>query len=241
MPPLVLSMGDPAGIGPEITVKAWEALKNDPQHAFFCIAPSSLLDKAAKSLKAARPILIDTPADAADAFAKGLPVLNMGDAPDINWGKPHSDLAPFITGSIERAVELCLAGDTAGLVTNPISKDVLYKAGFTFPGHTEYLGKLTEKHAAPEPRGPVMMLTGGELRVALASVHLSLKDATNTLESGAIINTARVMHNALIRDFGVPSPRIALTGLNPHAGENGALGREEIAVSYTHLTLPTKA
>ncbi|MGB0906979.1 MAG: 4-hydroxythreonine-4-phosphate dehydrogenase PdxA, partial [Maricaulaceae bacterium] len=229
MPPLILSMGDPAGIGPEITIKAWQALRGDDQ-PFFCIAPVAILQHAASDIGAPEPITINSPTDTAQAFGKGLPILDMGDAPDVKLGTPNSGLAPFITGSIKRAVELCLAGQAAGLVTNPISKDVLYKAGFTFPGHTEYLGVLTTQHPATEPRGPVMMLTGGGLRVALATVHLPLKEAAAQLETNAIIRTARVMHHALIQDFGIAAPRIAITGLNPHAGENGALGREEIEI-----------
>lgn len=228
--PLALSLGDPAGIGPEITIKAWQTLKNDDRHAFFCIAPAAFLKTAASILSAADPILIDKPADAAQAFTNGLPILNMGTAPDVNFGTPNPNLAPFITGSIERAVELCLAGQASGLVTNPISKDVLYKAGFTFPGHTEYLGELTRDHDITGPRGPVMMLMGGGLRVALATVHVPLKEAAVQLDTNSIIRTARVMHSALIQNFGIAAPRIALTGLNPHAGENGALGREEIEI-----------
>lgn len=228
--PLVLSMGDPAGIGPEITVKAWQELQGQAAHAFFCIAPASVMVAAAKALGAPEPIVIDTPADAAQTFEQGLPIIQMHNAPDVNFGTPDAGLAPFITGSIERAVNFCLSGDAAALITNPISKDVLYKAGFTFPGHTEYLGELTAKHAITGPRGPVMMLTGGGLRVALATVHLPLKDAAARLDKAAIIRTAEVMHHALIRDFGISAPRISITGLNPHAGENGALGQEEIEI-----------
>ena len=145
-------------------------------------------------------------------------------------GQPDSGLTPYITGSIARAVSACLSGDAAAVITNPISKDVLYQAGFTHPGHTEYLGELTKDAANNGPRGPVMMLSGGGLRVALATVHLPLKDAATQLSSDKIINTALVMDHALRHDFNIKAPRIALTGLNPHAGENGALGREEIDI-----------
>ena len=132
-----------------------------------------------------------------------------------------------ITESIERAVGRCLKGEADGMVTNPIAKDILYQAGFKFPGHTEYLGELTHGTDAPYPRGPVMMLAGGGLRVGLATVHLPLKDAAKQLSAEAILNNARVINGALKCDFGITDPRISLTGLNPHAGEGGTLGMEE--------------
>ena len=176
------------------------------------------------------PIAVNDSREITQTFTKGLPVIDIGPSPSAVAGQPDSDLAEFITGSIAKAVSACLSGDAAAIITNPISKDVLYKAGFTHPGHTEYLGALTKNAHHSGPRGPVMMLSGGGLRVALATVHLSLQDAAAQLSNAKIINTAQVMNHALRHDFGIKSPRIALTGLNPHAGENGALGREEIEI-----------
>lgn len=176
------------------------------------------------------PVAVSDYSDIPKTFADTLPVINLGDSPLVIAGKPDSALAPIITGSIAAAVTACLSGEAAGLITNPIAKEVLYKAGFSHPGHTEYLGELTKGAPHSGPRGPVMMLSGGGLRVALATVHLPLKDAASTLSMETIISTATVMHHALIRDFGVKNPRIALTGLNPHAGEGGALGREELEI-----------
>jgi len=205
-------MGDPAGIGPEIIVKAWNALKAHSEYAFAVIAPSHVIEAAGAPVQSiAIPVL---PLDGGIATA----------------GKPSSDNAMTITESIERAVKRCLKGEADGMVTNPIAKDILYKAGFKFPGHTEYLGELTQDATTPYTRGPVMMLAGGGLRVGLATVHLALKDAAEQLSVDAIINNARVIDGALKCDFGIPEPRISLTGLNPHAGEGGALGMEELNI-----------
>ena len=214
-------MGDPAGIGPEITVKAWNALKAQPGFTFAVIAPPRVIEAAGGEVQT-----ISTLAEASDVFAKAIPVLPL-DGRIAIAGEPSPDHAMTITESIERAVGRCLKGEADGMVTNPIAKDILYQAGFKFPGHTEYLGELTHGTDAPYPRGPVMMLAGGGLRVGLATVHLPLKDAAEQLSAEAILNNARVINGALKCDFGITDPRISLTGLNPHAGEGGALGMEE--------------
>ena len=214
-------MGDPAGIGPEITVKAWNALKAQPGFTFAVIAPPRVIEAAGGKVQ-----IISTLAEASDVFAKAIPVLPL-DGRIAIAGEPSPDHAMTITESIERAVGRCLKGEADGMVTNPIAKDILYQAGFKFPGHTEYLGELTHGTDAPYPRGPVMMLAGGGLRVGLATVHLPLKDAAKQLSAEAILNNARVINGALKCDFGITDPRISLTGLNPHAGEGGALGMEE--------------
>ena len=214
-------MGDPAGIGPEITVKAWTALNTQPDFAFAVIAPPRVIEAAGGTVQT-----ISNVAEASDVFADAIPVLPL-DGRIAAAGKPSPDHAMTITESIERAVGRCLKGEADGMVTNPIAKDILYQAGFKFPGHTEYLGELTHGTEAPYARGPVMMLSGGGLRVGLATVHLALKDAAAQLSADAILNNARVIDGALKCDFGIPTPRISLTGLNPHAGEGGALGMEE--------------
>lgn len=214
-------MGDPAGIGPEITLKAWAALKEQPDYAFAVIAPPRVIEHAGGDVA-----VITDLSEASDVFAKAIPVLPIEGHVAIA-GKPSSDHAISITESIERAVGRCLAGEADAVITNPISKDILYQAGFKFPGQTEYLGELTQGAEPPYVRGPVMMLAGGGLRVGLATVHLPLKDAAAQLSAEAILNNARVMDGALKCDFGIENPRISLTGLNPHAGEGGALGMEE--------------
>ncbi len=214
-------MGDPAGIGPEITVKAWEALKTQPEYAFAVIAPPRVLEQVSGITQT-----ISGAAEAPGVFSDAIPVLPL-EGRVAKAGHPSSDNAMTITESIERAVGHCLNGQADGMVTNPIAKDILYQAGFKFPGHTEYLGELTQGSNSPYAKGPVMMLAGGGLRVGLATVHLPLKEAAEQLSSDAILNNARVIDGALKCDFGIDNPRISLTGLNPHAGEGGALGMEE--------------
>lgn len=223
-------MGDPAGIGPEITLKAWTALKDDPNYTFAVIAPLSVIEDTASRLGLGGPLAITNLEQSAKVFGIALPVIDQGRTGNVTPGAPSAAQAGFVTDSISRGVSLCLSGEAAALVTNPISKEVLYRAGFSHPGHTEYLGALTKDAPYDGPRGPVMMLSAAGLRVALATVHLSLSDAAAQLSADKIISNAKVMNSALIHDFGIAKPRIALTGLNPHAGEAGALGREEIEI-----------
>ena len=222
MRPFALSMGDPAGIGPEITVKAWEALHVAPEHAFAVIAPPVIFENVEHRI-------IEDISEAKTIFSEALPVLAIDGALGVA-GHPSSDNAPSVIASIEQAVALCLSKQADGVVTNPIAKHVLYEAGFRFPGHTEFLGHLGQGQDAPYAPGPVMMLAAQDLRVGLATVHVSLKSAATQLSTDTILRTARVMLGALDIDFGVKNPRLALTGLNPHAGEDGALGREEIEI-----------
>jgi 4-hydroxythreonine-4-phosphate dehydrogenase len=218
--PLALTMGDPAGIGPEITAKAWRALHIEPEFAFFVIGDPKLYPDA---------MIIEQASQASDYFSQALPVLPI-DCPEVSIGKPNENAGAAITGSIKRAVELCINRHAAAIITNPISKDVLYRSGFKFPGHTEYLAELTKTNPAPYANGPVMMLSAAGLRVALTSIHIPLADVPKSISQQTIIDAATVLHGALKHDFGIQEPRIAMAGLNPHAGENGALGREEIEI-----------
>lgn len=222
MRPFAISMGDPAGIGPEITVKAWRALRTSANHTFAVIAPPAIFADVPHRV-------ISDIADASAVFGDAIPILAI-DGTVGTAGKPTSNNAPSVIASIERAVSLCLSGQADGVVTNPIAKHVLYEAGFKFPGHTEFLGDLAKGHDTPYTPGPVMMLAAQDLRVGLATVHVPLKSAAAQLSTETILRTARVMLGALETDFGVQNPRLALTGLNPHAGEDGALGREEIEI-----------
>jgi 4-hydroxythreonine-4-phosphate dehydrogenase len=215
-------MGDPTGIGPEITIKAWTALREHPEFTFAVIAPPTLFSDTPHRV-------LDHIDQAIEVFADALPVLPFDGFP-AQSGQPDAKHAPAIIGSIETAVELCLAGDCAAVVTNPIAKHVLYDAGFRFPGHTEFLGHLSQGHTPPYAAGPVMMLAAQNLRVGLVTVHMPLKTAATEVSTDAILRTARVMLGALRTDFGISAPRLALAGLNPHAGEDGALGREEIEI-----------
>jgi 4-hydroxythreonine-4-phosphate dehydrogenase len=217
-------MGEPAGIGGEIALKAWRTHHAD-------LPPFVLLDDPARlQALAARlgwdvPIAaVAAPTEALARFASALPVLPVALPRMVQPGKPDPANASAVLEAIRRAVELTRAGETAAVVTNPIHKKVLYDAGFRHPGHTEYLAELT---GAPLP---VMMLATEILRVVPVTIHLSLRDALAALTTEAIVAAARITAAALCRDFGIARPRLAVAGLNPHAGEEGALGREDIEI-----------
>ena len=219
--PLVISMGDPAGVGPAITAAAWKALKDDLSHAFYVIGAPELYAGYC-------PIqVISAPDETAAVFNTALPVLPVGALPPITPGQPDPNAATAIIAAIETGVAHVRAGMAAGLVTNPINKALLYRAGFKHPGHTEFIAELCRPQG-DEALRPVMMLTGGGLRVALATIHQALATVPESLTQEGLIELGTIVHEALKSDFAIASPRIAFTGLNPHAGEGGALGREEI-------------
>lgn len=213
-------MGDPAGIGPEITAKAWHVLRESNDTVFFAIADPKFYADAQ---------IIDTPEQANEVFKHALPVLPIS-CPDVSTGKPNESAAPSILESITMGTRLALGNQCSALVTNPIAKDVLYRSGFRFPGHTEFLANLTKSETPPYPRGPVMMLSAKDLRIALATIHIPLKDVPNAISIDKIKQITRVLHGALQTDFGIANPKIAMAGLNPHAGENGSIGSEEMDI-----------
>ncbi|MEO0983836.1 MAG: 4-hydroxythreonine-4-phosphate dehydrogenase PdxA [Pseudomonadota bacterium] len=222
--PLAVTMGDPAGCGPAITRAAWAALRREGGRPFFLVGAASAFQGADDI----RPI--ETPGDAAAVFPEALPLLPIAaDMPAPNPGHPDPATAQAIIQSIETAVALTLEGAAAAVVTNPISKALLYDAGFRHPGHTEFLAALSARPDRPEPK-PVMMLVGGGLRVALATIHAPLIDAAKSLSQDGLTAIGRITAQAVDRDFGLAAPRLAFTGLNPHAGEGGALGCEEIEI-----------
>jgi 4-hydroxythreonine-4-phosphate dehydrogenase len=226
--PLAVTLGDPAGIGPEIIVKAWEALRESGR-PFVVVGDHDAL-AAASSRGGARLRRIGSPEAAADVFADALPVLDLPLLSPVVAGKPSPAYAPAIIRWIETGVGLALSGAVGGLVTAPIAKKPLYDAGFSFPGHTEFLAELTAGAAYDGPRGPVMMLATQGLKTVLATIHLPLATAISSLSIARIVEVGRVTAYALAQDFGIARPRLALAGLNPHAGEDGALGREEIEI-----------
>jgi 4-hydroxythreonine-4-phosphate dehydrogenase len=222
--PLALTLGDPAGVGPEITAKAWRALK-DEGPAFVVIGDRDLL--AAQGVPTAEAVGV---ADAALAFAEALPVLHQPLAAPVAPGVPSPAHAAAIVGWIETAVALALKGEVSGVVTAPIAKAPLYAAGFKFPGHTEFLADLTAKAPMAGERGPVMMLASGDLRTVLVTIHEPYAKAPHLLTIDRVVHVAKVAAEALARDFGIARPRLAVAGLNPHAGESGQIGREEVDV-----------
>jgi 4-hydroxythreonine-4-phosphate dehydrogenase len=222
--PLALTLGDPAGVGPEITAKAWLALK-DQGPVFVAIGDGDLL--AAQGVPISR---VDSLAEGARSFRDSLPVLDLPLASPVEPGRPSSLHAPAIVRWIETATALALSGEASGVVTAPIAKAPLYEAGFKFPGHTEFLADLTAHAPMSGERGPVMMLASGDLRTVLVTIHEPYARAPSLLTVERIVHVARVTAEALVRDFGVDRPRLAVAGLNPHAGESGRIGREEVDI-----------
>ncbi len=219
-PLLALTCGDPAGCGPQITGNAWQALREQSTACFFVIG--------APELYRGVPVeVIASPDDAPAVFARALPVLTI-DMPTVQPGIANDAAAPATIEAIRMATQFALDGRIGGIVTNPINKAQFYAAGFSYPGHTEYLAALCAEDGVPPQ--PVMMLVGGGLKVALATIHMPLKDVPGALSIEHLKRIARITHTALKRDFGFASPRLAFSGLNPHAGENGTLGREEIDI-----------
>jgi len=226
--PLALSLGDPAGVGPEIAAKAWRTMRaTGPGPAFVVVGDASALRAAADEVPV-RPVA--DMAEGAAAFAHALPVIDSPTAEPVTPGSPSSANAAAVVRWIETGTALALSGEAGGLVTCPIAKATLYEAGFAYPGHTEFVAALTEAAPYPGPRGPVMMLTAADLRTVLVTIHVPLAKAIAALTTEAIVQVGRVTAFALQRDLGIERPRLALAGLNPHAGEGGAIGREEIEI-----------
>ncbi|HXP05750.1 MAG TPA: 4-hydroxythreonine-4-phosphate dehydrogenase PdxA [Stellaceae bacterium] len=229
--PLALTMGEPAGIGGEIALAAWRR-RGEGVPPFYLIDDPDRLTCLARSLGWDIKLReIDKPDLSASIFADALPVLPIGGSPAAKPGHPAAADAKLVLGAIETAVADVRAGRAAALVTNPINKDALYRAGFHHPGHTEYLAELA---GSTEPA--VMMLAGAELRVVPVTIHLALRDAIAALTTDTIVHAGRVVDAALRRDFGIAAPVLAIAGLNPHAGENGALGREDIDIVAPAVT-----
>lgn len=224
--PLALSAGDPAGVGGEIIAKAWRALREDGP-PFVVIGDAQLLASAGGGVKVRA---ITRPREVLEVFAEALPVIDIPLLSPIVAGQPSPTYAPQVIRWIETGVGLALSGEVAGLVTAPIAKAPLYDAGFKFPGHTEFLAELTAAERFEGPRGPVMMLAAGDLRTTLATIHTPIAKVPGALTIEGIVNTGLVTADALRRDFGIAAPRLAIAGLNPHAGEGGAIGREEIEI-----------
>ena len=223
-------MGDPAGIGGELTLRTWLArmglARMGLTHSGPCLValddPDRLADLA-KSLGLDVPVrIVDSPADAVTAYREALPVMPVRLAEPATPGRPDPANAAAIVSSIERATALCLSGEACAMVTNPINKAALYQAGFHYPGHTEFLAMLTGAVGQQ-----IMMLASPHLKVVPVTVHASLRASIAMLRTQMIVDAARTTANALRRDFGMAQPRLAVAGLNPHAGEQGALGDEE--------------
>jgi 4-hydroxythreonine-4-phosphate dehydrogenase len=226
--PLALTSGEPAGIGPDIALAAWlrrDELKLPP---FYLRGDRAALAERAGVLGLKVDFANVDPQEAVAAFARALPVAATGKAATAAPGRPDATSADAALTSIRQAVADVKAGKASAVVTNPIAKNVLYRAGFRHPGHTEFLAELAANGNAPPQ--PVMMLWSPALAVVPVTIHLSLREALDQLTSELIVSTARIVVADMKARFGLDQPRLAISGLNPHAGEDGSLGREDIEI-----------
>jgi 4-hydroxythreonine-4-phosphate dehydrogenase len=223
--PLALTSGEPAGIGPDITIKAWLRRNELKLPAFYLLGDPDFLSHRARVLGLDLRLAEVRPEEACDAFADTLPVVAIGRPATALPGIPDGTSAEAAMASIRQAVGDVIAGRASAVVTNPIAKSVLYRAGFRHPGHTEYLAELAA--TANHTPQPVMMLWSPALVVVPVTIHVSLREALTQLSTELIVTTARIVVAALKARFGLSNPRLAVSGLNPHAGEDGSLGTEE--------------
>ena len=223
--PLAMTMGEPAGIGGDISLLAWTMAAQAGLPAFFLIDDADRLQTLAIRLGLSVPIArIAGPEQAGPMFSEALPVLHRPLPRRVAAGRPEPACAKCVVASIEEAVTLTRAGRSAAVVTNPIHKKTLYDAGFAFPGHTEFLAELSGGVRV------AMMLASPQLRVVPVTVHLALKEAIAALTTQDIVETGQITASSLQRDFGIATPRLAVAGLNPHAGEEGAMGDEDVRI-----------
>jgi 4-hydroxythreonine-4-phosphate dehydrogenase len=223
--PIAMTMGDPAGIGPELILRAWLA-RDAIATPFFALADPRALDELARALGLDVPIAIVDPAETPAAFAKALPVVPLAQSAAARAGFPSAEFAAATIEAIARAVGYVGSGVARAVVTNPIAKKSLYEAGFRHPGHTEYLGELAKSWGGEAQ--PVMMIWSPLLAVVPVTIHIPLADVPRALTRDLLASTARIVARDMSLRFGIARPRLAVAGLNPHAGEGGALGREEI-------------
>ncbi|CAM5769312.1 4-hydroxythreonine-4-phosphate dehydrogenase 1 [Labrys miyagiensis] len=224
LPPIALTLGEPAGIGPELLLMA--AANRAASAPFFAYADPALLAARARRIGLDVPVIETDEAGVRDAFARGLPVVALANGTPDEPGKPSISGAAAVIESIERAARAICDGQARAMVTAPIMKDVLYRAGFKHPGHTEFLGELGERFWNSRAE-PVMMIWSETVAVVPVTIHIPLAQVPSTLTEDLVYATGLTVAHDLKARFGIASPRLAVAGLNPHAGENGALGSED--------------
>ncbi len=227
--PLAVALGDPAGIGPEIIAKSWERRQADAVPPFFAVGDCEAIQAVWNG--PVRPIT--DPSEALDCFEDALPVIRVGGGHRVTPGRPDVEGARHSLDALELAVGLARSGTASGLVTGPVSKAQLYAIGFTHAGQTEFVAE----RCGVSSELVAMMLVGPSLRTVPVTVHVPLREVPDALTSERIIAKARATVRGLQRQFGIERPRLAVAGLNPHAGEDGALGREEIDVIIPAIEL----
>ena len=224
--PLAVTLGDPAGIGPELILRAWLDARGKGGAAFVAVADVPFLSRVATSLHLDVPVRVSTPAEAADVFKTALPVIDLGHPIEAKPGAPSRANGAAVLASIEQAVRLVHDSECSAVVTSPIAKHVLRESGFHFAGHTDYLGALASELWG-RPATAVMLLWSEALAVVPVTVHVPLADVPRLLTTDLLVETGRIVAHDLRDRFGIAKPRLAIAGLNPHAGESGMLGFEE--------------
>src|SRR6185312_9014883 len=225
---LALTSGEPAGIGPDIALAAWLRRGELDLPPFYLLGDRAFFAGRAKILGLQVELADAAPEEASAVFAKALPVVATGEIATARPGQPDDTSATAALASIRQAVDHVRRGTAGAVVTNPIAKSVLYRAGFRHPGHTEFLAELAAKGGrAPQP---VMMLWSPALAVVPVTIHLALREALDQLSSELIVSTARIVVADLKARFGIAHPRLVVSGLNPHAGEDGSLGTEDFKI-----------
>ncbi len=220
---LAVSLGDPAGVGPELIAEAWARRDAERLPAFAVVGGAAVVAAAAASRGLSVPVQrVGSLDEAAAVFAKALPVIGKLDGA-WNPGKPDRQGAALALASLTEAARLTVAGEADALVTGPVAKARLAELGFTHPGQTEFVAAA----AGVDPGDAVMMLAGPQLRTVPLTVHIPLAQVAAALTSALIERKGRIVALALIRDFGIANPRLAIAALNPHAGEEGRMGDEE--------------
>jgi 4-hydroxythreonine-4-phosphate dehydrogenase len=227
--PLALTLGEPAGIGPDITLAAWLRRAELELPAFYVVGDPAFLERLARRLSLQVPVAAVEPEAAEAMFARALPVVALGHPVSATPGHPDSSSAPAAIASITRAVADTVAGRAGAVVTNPVAKSVLYRNGFVDPGHTEFLARLAQEATGGAARA-VMMLWSPELAVVPVTIHLPLREVPARLTTDLIVETGHIVAHDLRRRFAIAQPRLAIAGLNPHAGEHGTLGDEDLTV-----------
>lgn len=219
MNPLAVSIGDPAGVGPEVIARSWEARVSAGLSPFVVLGAESAL----RAVWDGPITVVSAPAEAEAMFAHSLPVISVGTLDAVQPGKPDRAGAALAFAALEAAVALAISGEASAMVTAPVSKSELKAVGYTWPGQTEFVAE----RAGVDPAHAVMMLAGPNVRTVPVTIHIPLKDVPEALTTDLILQRAEVTARALRQDFGIAEPRLAITGLNPHAGEDGHLGTED--------------
>ncbi len=224
--PLAITMGEPSGVGGEITLDAWLARHEKKLPLFMLLDDPARIEELAKRLGLHVPVqVVETAEEAMSCFDQALPVFPVSLKPPVALGTLNPENGGAVIKSIELAVDMAMRGEVAGVVTNPIHKGALYDIGFKHPGHTEFVAELCGRDETP-----IMMIANDALRIVPLTVHIPLKDVSQAVTAELIDEKAHIMARALTQDFGIKNPRIAICGLNPHAGEGGKMGMEEIDV-----------